>query len=107
MAVSKPIPSSHFHDGRKAFEREEWNVAIRSFHEAIEADRHHAESYIGLIKAYEAAFEESEDAAHLERAARICREAKRLHLDERQRAILDEAADRIVDSLKELRDPDV
>ena len=104
--VNNLAPNSHFHEGKKAFEREDWNEAIRAFHAAIDADRHHADSYIELIRSYEAAADENDDAELFDRAARICSEARKLHLDERRRAIVDEAADRIADRAQELRGMD-
>jgi tetratricopeptide (TPR) repeat protein len=101
--MNKPAPSSHFHEGRRAFESEEWEAAIRFFHAAIHADRHHTEAYIALIRAYEAAGEESEETAPFERAVETCRQARKLSLDEKQRAIVDEIADRVTDRLSEIR----
>ena len=89
----------------RAFEREEWERAIQAFRASISADRHHAESYLALIRAYEAAADEGEeDPKLLELAAGVCREARRLALDVRQRALVDEAADRVGERLREIRE---
>lgn len=102
--MNKPANSSHFHEGRRAFEREEWDQAIRAFRAAIHADRHHAESYLSLIRAYEAAAEETEHPEMFENAAQTCREVRKLDLDARQRAIVDEVADRVAERLRDLKD---
>ena len=102
--MHKPVPNHHFHQGKKAFESEEWDEAIRAFLASIEEDPHRAESYIALMKTYEAAAEESEDPALFEQAVMTCRRARKLRLDAKQRAIVDEAADRVSDKLRELRE---
>lgn len=96
------MPSSHFEHGNQAFNSEQWDEAIRRFRAAIEEDHRHADSYIALVRAYEAAAEESGDTQMLVSAVRVCREGRKLHLDERQRAILDESLDRIAESLRDL-----
>jgi len=96
------MPESHFHKGREAFEQEDWVEAIRAFLASIQDDVHHVDSYIALIESYEAAAEEYGDAELLEQATKVCRDARRLKLDEKQRAIVDAATDRIQERLQEL-----
>src|SRR5262245_63895710 len=98
------MSNASFQQGRDAFEREDWVEAIRSFIAAIQADTHHIESYIQLIRTYEAAAEEYGDPELLEQATKVCRDARKLKLDEKQRALVDAAADRIGDQLEEMKD---
>lgn len=98
------MTNASFDQGRDAFEREDWVEAIRSFIAAIQADTHHVDSYIQLIRTYEAAAEEYGDPELLEQATKVCRDARRLKLDEKQRALVDAAADRINDQLEEMRE---
>ncbi len=98
----KPEAKSSFQKARAAFESEDWVEAIRGFLASIQADPHHAESYISLVRSYEAAAEEYGDPELLDQASKVCRDARKLHLDERQRAIVDEAADRIQERIEEL-----
>ena len=97
------MTNASFVQGRDAFEREDWVEAIRSFIAAIQADTHHVDSYIQLIRTYEAAAEEYGDPELLEQATKVCRDARKLKLDEKQRALVDAAADRINEQLDELR----
>src|SRR5213593_46647 len=96
------MPESHFHKGQEAFEREDWVEAIRSFLASIQDDAHHVASYLALIESYEVAAEEYGDPELLEQATKVCRDARKLRLDEKQRAIVDSAADRIQERLQEL-----
>jgi len=98
------MTNASFDQGRDAFEREDWVEAIRSFIAAIQADTHHVDSYIQLIRTYEAAAEEYGDPELLEQATKVCRDARKLKLDEKQRALVDAAADRINDQLEEMRE---
>jgi hypothetical protein len=98
------MTNASFQQGRDAFDREDWVEAIRSFIAAIQADTHHIESYIQLIRTYEAAAEEYGDPELLEQATKVCRDARKLRLDEKQRALVDAAADRISDQLDEMKD---
>jgi hypothetical protein len=98
------MTNASFQQGRDAFDREDWVEAIRSFIAAIQADTHHVESYIQLIRTYEAAAEEYGDPELLEQATKVCRDARKLRLDEKQRALVDAAADRISDQLDEMKD---
>lgn len=98
------MTNASFVQGRDAFEREDWVEAIRSFIAAIQADTHHVDSYIQLIRTYEAAAEEYGDPELLEQATKVCRDARKLKLDEKQRALVDAAADRINEQLEELRE---
>jgi hypothetical protein len=98
------MTNASFDQGRDAFEREDWVAAIRSFIAAIQADTHHVDSYIQLIRTYEAAAEEYGDPELLEQATKVCRDARKLRLDEKQRALVDAAADRINDQLEELKE---
>jgi len=98
------MTNASFDQGRDAFEREDWVEAIRSFIAAIQADTHHVDSYIQLIRTYEAAAEEYGDPELLEQATKVCRDARKLKLDEKQRALVDAAADRINDQLDELKE---
>ena len=98
------MTNASFVQGRDAFEREDWVEAIRSFIAAIQADTHHVDSYIQLIRTYEAAAEEYGDPELLEQATKVCSDARKLKLDEKQRALVDAAADRINEQLEELRE---
>ena len=98
------MTNASFVQGRDAFEREDWVEAIRSFIAAIQADTHHVDSYIQLIRTYEAAADEYGDPELLEQATKVCRDARKLKLDEKQRAMVDAAADRINEQLEELRE---
>ena len=95
---------SKFEEGKIAFDNEEWVDAIRSLLSAIDDDRHDARSYLLLIQTYEAACEEYGDAELLEQAVKVCRDARKLHLDEKQRALVDVAADRIQERLREFKE---
>src|SRR6059036_78587 len=96
------MTESHFHKGREAFDEENWVEAIRSFLASIQEDAHHVDSYVALIESYEAAAEEYGDSELLEQATKVCRDARRLKLSEKQRAIVDAAIDRIQERLQEL-----
>ena len=98
------MTNASFDQGRDAFEREDWVEAIRSFIAAIHADTHHVDSYIQLIRTYEAAADEYGDPELLEQATKVCRDARKLKLDEKQRALVDAAADRINEQLEELKE---
>jgi hypothetical protein len=98
------MPNGSFDQGRDAFEREDWVEAIRSLISAIQADTHHIDSYLLLIKTYEAAADEYGDPELLEQASKVCRDARKLKLHEKQRAIVDAASDRIQDQLEELKE---
>jgi hypothetical protein len=98
------MPNGSFDQGRDAFEREDWVEAIQSFISAIQADTHHVDSYLQLIRTYEAAAEEYGDPELLEQATKVCRDARKLKLDEKQRAIVDAAADRIQGQLEDSRE---
>ena len=98
------MTNASFDQGRHAFEREDWVEAIRSFIAAIQADTHHVDSYIQLIRTYEAAADEYGDPELLEQATKVCRDARKLKLDEKQRALVDAAADRINEQLDELKE---
>ena len=98
------MTNASFDQGRDAFEREDWVEAIRSFIAAIQADTHHVDSYIQLIRTYEAAADEYGDPELLEQATKVCRDARKLKLDEKQRALVDAAADRINEQLDELKE---
>lgn len=88
-------------EGRKAFDEEDWVGAIRSFLEAIKSDDTRIDTYIALIGAYEAAAEEYGDPELLDQASRVCRDARAMHLDAKQRAMVDAMSDRIAERLAE------
>lgn len=98
------MSNAPFDQGRAAFQAEDWVEAIRSFIAAIQADSHHVDAYLHLIRTYEAAAEEYGDPELLDQASKVCRDARKLKLDEKQRAVVDAAADRINDHLEELRE---
>lgn len=100
----KPESSSHFQKGNEAFEKEDWVEAIREFLASIQADPRHAPSYLALLRSYEAAADEYGDPELLEQASKVCRDAGKLKLDEKQRATVDSAADRIQAQLQELKE---
>src|SRR5262245_33048446 len=97
-------PDTLFRQGTEAFDREDWVEAIRSFLAAIQAAPRHPESYLALLDSYEAAADEYGDPELLEQATRVCRDARKLHLDEKQRALLDSTADRIEERLQEMKE---
>jgi hypothetical protein len=98
------MPNASFNLGRDAFDREDWVEAIRSFIAAIQADTHHIDSFLMLIRTYEAAAEEYGDPELLEQGSKVCRDARKLKLDEKQRALVDAAADRIQEQLEQMRE---
>src|SRR5688572_10303434 len=97
------MTDSLYQKGTEAFDREDWVEAIRAFLASIQATPRHTESYLALLQSYEAAAEEYGDPELLEQASKVCRDARKLHLDEKQQAIVDAAEDRIEERLQELK----
>ena len=100
------MSKSTYELGRDAFESEEWVEAIRCLLAAVREDRHNTGAYVLLVRTYEAAWEEYGDEELLEQAVKVCRDARKLSLDAKQRAIVDQAADRIQEQIESLHDTD-